>query len=264
MEMQYLCQEIGIPHSVRLRLEAAAPALDSDEISRLTAGLTEPEKAAGAYHALEALLGDDDMAMLVCQLQAAAMVHDRYRAGGIPERIYFDTMACFARFLEETYRMVGQYRFDRGFWAYRQTSMSLFRVGQLEYELRRDQNAVALHIPSDAVFTGPAVDESLKQAEDFLKAYYPDWVDCPMVCSSWLLSPELQGLLGENSNILHFQRRFRITQVKPEDCSFIRWVFVSPEDTTPRNLPENTSLQRKIKQHLLRGGRIGAAAGVMI
>jgi hypothetical protein len=44
----------------------------------------------------------------------------------------------------------------------------------------------------------------------------------------------------------------------------VRWVFALPVDTQTDNLPENTSLQRKMKQHLLNGGSICAASGVMI
>ena len=56
--------------------------------------------------------------------------------------------------------------FDRGWWAYRQTSMQIFRLGVLEYEFDRleGESVIALHIPSDARLTAEAVDRSLEQA----------------------------------------------------------------------------------------------------
>ena len=84
-----------------------------------------------------------------------------------------------------------------------------------------------------------------------------------MICNSWLLSPELGSMLAENSNIKKFQNRFEIVRENKEDREYIEWLFQRLENTPYEELPENTSLQKKVKQLLLNGGNIGTALGIM-
>lgn len=259
MDIQTLCGLLTLPPEVCFRLRD----IDPEPFRELTARMTSPEHASDAYQTLSRILDVDDMTMLACQLQGAALVYDRYREMGIPDAVYLDTMKCFPRFLEETRRRKGRYCYDRAWWSYRQVSMMLFRIGQLEYELLPERRAVSLHIPSDACFTPEAIDRSLTAAGDFLARFFPDWAGCPYVCESWLLSRELGKLLKPDSNILHFQRRFRILRLEPGDQDVFQWLFEAGPDTPPEALPEKTSLQKNVKAHLLSGGHIGAALGVL-
>ena len=43
----------------------------------------------------------------------------------------------------------------------------------------------------------------------------------------------------------------------------MEWLFHVPEDTEYEKLPEETSLQRQVKELLRNGGAVGAAYGVM-
>ncbi len=263
MKLEYLAESIGLPGEV---LEEGKRWLNGPEFALaepLARRLTQADAARKAQLALEEQLGDNPIGMLVCHLYAAGLVQDWYVRRGIPEQVYLDTMGCFTRFLEETRRNTGAYRFDRGFWTYRQTSMQLFRIGQLEYEILPEEKAVSLHIPSDADFSPGAVDASLAQAKDFFESFQPECAQWPLVCLSWLLSPELKKVLKEGSNILSFQRRFQILQVYPQEKGFLQWVFGAEPSAPVEALPENTSMQRGIKRLLLAGGSIGSAKGIL-
>lgn len=263
MKLDTLCAGIGLPQEVFLRVNGFLSNCDRQKLDPYIQAMTDRETAQQAYRDLHDLLGEADMAMLACQLEAAVRTHSRYRGMGISDEIYISTMKCFPRFLEETRRMTGQYRYDRAWWSYRQTSMALFRIGQLEYEICRDRKVISLHIPSDACFAPDAVEESVASAKAFLAKYYSGCAGYPIVCHSWLISPELEKLLPERSNIRSFQRRFQILSVQPEEKDFFQWLFETSEDTPLEKLPEDTSLRRKAKTLLLGGGNIGAARGVM-
>ena len=187
----------------------------------------------------------------------------------IPEEIWLDTMKCFTRFVKEHHRSLGYYGFDRDFWTTRQIGAKLFRIGQLEYELwEEDGNrAIGLHIPSDTRMDGRLLDESVEQARQFLRSYFPDWAEVPMECESWLLSPALIPLLPEHSHIRSFQRAFDIQSTDPAPMDVLEWVFKLTEAqqkrTSLKDLPEDTSLQRSLKAFLLEGGRTGTARGVV-
>lgn len=259
MDIQTLCEGIGLPEEVWLRVQD----VDISPLRELSQLLIVPESAKESYQKLAAVLGQDDMAMLACQLDAAVRVYRRYRDMDIPDAVYFDTMKCFPRFLEETRRRTGEYRYDRAWWSYRQVSMTLFRIGELEYELLPGERAISIHIPSDACFAPEAVDRSFAAWGAFLKRFFPACREFRYICESWLLSPELGKLLMPGSHILSFQRRFTLLREYPGETDFFQWLFEAGQETPPEALPERTSLQRAVKAHLLSGGHIGAALGVM-
>ena len=211
-------------------------------------------------------LGAGEMAS---QLKTA--VENRHHGAwkGLPEDVFLDTMKCFTRFVREHERSCGKYGFDRSFWTTRQISARLFRIGELEYELLEKQDggrAISLHIPSDAKLEGWLLDDSVARARAFLRAYFPDWADLSMECESWLLSPQLKELLPEKSRILMFQRAFDLTPGE-EDArgSVLEWVYHLTHDQQKEarlsELPEDTTLQRRMKEYLLNGGKVVSAAG---
>lgn len=233
----------------------------------LLEALRRPQTACWAYEKLKTSLGDDpgSWKMLACQLECAGRDYVDYRKLGISEEIYIATMKCFSRFLGECRKNTGCEEFDRGWWTWRQTSMLLFRIGELEYERTeyRGECAVSIHIPSDCVLIRERIRESLELARDFMKKYYPEYENVVYFCESWLLSPRLRTILPEASHIRQFQEMFELIEGLPEDREFLQWVFGTQEDMPVSGLPERTSLQRKIKEQLLAGQNLGAAVGML-
>lgn len=262
MDAGMIWKEIAIAPQAVLRMQQERAAVDAHR--DLIRKLTQPETAEAAATELAAALGDNDMAILACQLEAAALYYDRHLEKGVSSRILIDTLKCFSRFLGETFLMTGQWKFDREWWTWRQVSGLLFRIGELEYEMLPNTGEISLHIPSDAAFTPENVDASLAAARAFFAEFFPDYRDADYVCHSWLMSPVLKELLPEGSNILSFQNRFSITHVAPDNRDFIGWLFRVREDTPVEELPENTSLQKKTKHLLLAGGNIGEAGGILL
>lgn len=266
MTLQELYRQIRLQQEIVQRLNGLRPEFDMPEA--LLANLIDRTTAGQAYRELDAVLTEDGdhMKMLLCQMECARRVVEKYREKGISGEIYKETMKCFSRFIEECGKRYGKLFFDRGWWTYRQISMSLFRIGALEYELclEEGQPVVGLHIPSDADLSPESVDSSLKQAAAFLEAYYPDYGSSPYTCDSWLLSPVLREILPENSRILAFQKRFRLSRCDFDDDESFQWIFQSPPDTETGALPENTTLQRRAKALLLAGGNIGSGCGTLV
>ena len=64
-----------------------------------------------------------------------------------------------------------------------------------------------------------------------------------------------------------FQNAFDITDTDPDDSSALEWVFyiAGGQRSTfkPEELPENTSLQKKLKALYLKGVNAGAARGIL-
>ena len=214
---------------------------------------------------------DDGAGEMIHQLMDAYVSRCAGEWKRFPEQIWLDTMKCFARFVGEHRASYGYDGFDRGFWTTRQVQAKLFRIGELEYEMLPDPDGkpkISLHIPSDADIRPSAINASVKAARAFFAEYFPAYADAPIWCDSWMLSPKLKELLPATAKILGFQNAFDIISEDSESKTAISWVFkktkIQQETLDFNDLPEKTTLQRKIKALLLKGKAPGMAQGFLV
>ena len=257
MDIYALARKLNIPEEVVLKLKPvpeAAPCLE---------GLCSKQYDEYAHKLNGALTEDQDgFKILSAMLEAALLAKTQYDKRGISEEIFYATMNCFPRFIGEHKESFGRYGFDRWWWTGRQTSLQLFRIGSLEYELIEEEGEkkISVHIPSNANLNDGAVGESLENARAFLKQFFPEYALARFCCHSWLLSPALATLLPKDSNINRFRERFTLLGYDEDADDYKLWVFKN-KALTLEEFPENTSLQRKMKRYLMQGGKVGCAWG---
>lgn len=266
LSLAVLCEKLALPKEVIEKVLSLQETLCLEPLKDVMKRMEVSETKVAAYEEAVKLLGEDKegLKILYIQLLAAMAQYEKYLEKGISEEIFVGTMKCFTRFIGEHKESYGTYAFDRSWWTYRQVAMELFRIGELEYELKENETGkyISIHIPSDAVMTKENLRNSYREAKVFLAAFYPEYKDAPMMCHSWLLSPVLKKMLKEGSRILIFQDAFDITKVEEEGNGFVHWVFKDPR-LAYEDLPENTSLQRNLKAYLLKGGQVGEAKGFL-
>ncbi len=115
-------------------------------------------------------------------------------------------------------------------------------------------------LQDDADFRKEAVLQSVKDFFVFRKMYFPQWEHVILVCKSWLLAPALKRFLDSNLHIIAFQNLFEIDETDEESNGFMKWVFPG-HDSIDEQLPKRTSLQRKMKEYLLKEEKAGVAKG---
>lgn len=261
--MEQLCRKINMPEDVTRKLVELHNSL---EILPCLDLLMQEETWSEGLTQLKDALGDDPggFKRLCCMLRCALRTKDEYNRLGISEEIYVDTMAAFSRFVREHMESYGRYGFDRGFWTPRQVSAKLFRIGQLEYELttRDGKKIISLHIPTDVNLRPEILRPSLRDGLRELYRIFPACEGQPVYCHSWLLAPLLKDLLPETSNILRFQELFDIQPDSAPGKDVLLWVFKNPK-LPKAEYPENTSLQRKLKQFFLDGGEFLEGKGYL-
>ncbi len=262
----------ALPYEMK---ERKLTLLEKTERLMLQIGIPEPFALRAGDRAMaelngEKTEGDDDGTEILVRQLGEAVESRRYGAWKrIPETIWLDTMRCYPRFISEYRRSYGRDGFDRGEWTVRQAGCRLFRIGELEYELleRDGKRFVSIHIPSDTRLEAGLLNDSVRQAKAFLGDFYPEWQELPMICGSWLLSPALKDLLPPESRIRRFQDAFDLTEEDPDDRAALEWVFHVAEKQQDsvkiEELPEETSLQRKMKAMLLAGKKPGSATGTL-
>jgi hypothetical protein len=117
---------------------------------------------------------------------------------------------------------------------------------------------ISLHIPADGSLAPEKVDETLEETRAFFKQYYPDFKYKAFYCGSWLLDPQLEEMLGAQSNIARFGRRFSRLTAKSGGNAVFGFVFLKPNpaEVILDDLPENTRLERALKAHYKSGKAI--------
>jgi hypothetical protein len=82
----------------------------------------------------------------------------------------------------------------------------------------------------------------------------PDGPPRIATCTSWILDEQLAEYLPTDSNILSFQRRFTIVPgARDNDEAVLHFVFGSERPKELNALPQRTTLERAVVEHLRRG-----------
>lgn len=131
------------------------------------------------------------------------------------------------------------------------------RISKEKYTkvLARDSLVVKLHIPSGSPLDDAAVEDSLNRCREFCAKYYPDFEYKGFSCYSWLCDPQLIDLLGENTNISKFCKRFRALTVPNNGKDVFRFVFKNA-NIQISDIPTDTRLGRALKAHYESGKAI--------
>lgn len=120
-----------------------------------------------------------------------------------------------------------------------------------------------VHIPFGGNLNHDLVLVSYARAREIFAQCYPDFTYMGFYTHTWLLSPQLQGHLKRDSNILSFQKDYELFPCKSNAQFVFSFVFGGkPENLN--DLPENTSLQRSLKKLYLDGGYIHEYCGVFL
>lgn len=279
-----MCDTLRFPEEPAGRLKKLAKMLPWQTLAPLLDDMGSPETAPEAMRRAEQATQSPDadgFGALAFLLAAACETRSRYREAGLPDSVFLDTLGCLPRFVKENHDKTGQWSFDRGFWVWRQISGCLFRLGTLEYEycgahmeiplpdgktLSARTPVLYVHIPSDAALDRISLDESYQSARSFFMLYQKTvcrrhGMPQAVLCSSWLLAPALLKLLDPNSGIRRFASEYDLFAFDDKDEEFYGWLY--GKKAPLEQLPQNTSLQRAVKKHLMEGNPIGAGYGIL-
>ncbi|WTL69986.1 acyltransferase domain-containing protein (plasmid) [Streptosporangium sp. NBC_01495] len=178
-----------------------------------------------------------------------------HRSHGVASTVSWTTLADLGRNLAVDRRMRREGWLVMQGWLTLHARGAVYELGRLQFH--RGGTTVDLHIPESGPMTPEAVAASLDEARAFFPRHFPGERYTEFACGSWLLDPQLQEYLPEDSNIARFQRRFELEPYEePEgldaDVEVLRFVFRTL--TTPLDrLPRRTVLQHAIVDHLKAG-----------
>lgn len=216
------------------------------------------------------------LAVLKLYLHWALDTRGLYARLGIPERHFWDSMKDLAIWCEDHITKHGTPGFREWEWVGYSLRLEVIRIGRLQFapfQLFRDVTlngtvyaagtpVLEVHIPAGEPLDPGAALDSITQAPAFFKTHFGKAFPL-MHCHSWLLSPELKELLPEQSRIIQFQNLFTVYGSDDEERQAEERVFGFLSDD-PRVYPENTSLQKAVKQYMLDGKKVLMGAGIRL
>jgi hypothetical protein len=128
------------------------------------------------------------------------------------------------------------------------------RAAQLGAGHKKGAAALSLHIPATDPLTPNACGESLRRMQTSFQNIQPGGPPRIATCTSWMLDEQLAEYLPTDSNILSFQRRFTIVPgAHDNDEAILHFVFGSERPKELNALPQRTTLERVVVEHLRRG-----------
>ena len=201
---------------------------------------------------------EKEFMLLYLYLRFAEDLYPAYKGAGIPDCVYYDTFSDLTVWSAHCFKKKCIIGLTEEKWLKLHLKMKLFRLGRLQFEKDTAEKSIHIHIPEGGTLSPKACGESIQQARGFFGDSYKLFD-----CESWLLSPVLLELLNAESNIIRFQKRFRVLRVNKNVRQAEERVF--GEIRVDKQLyPENTALQKSLKRCLLNGRNPGVGYGILI
>ncbi|QQO09118.1 acyltransferase domain-containing protein [Breznakiella homolactica] len=258
------CEKIGFRDEA-LRFILDYPLAEKDWRAYRALFFRDQERFIAAVQETE----DSPGLFLILYARLSAEAFGEYRERNIPEGIFFGTFMDLFFWHENYFSQTGKHGIAVSRWMPRHILLRIFRLGRLQFEpqalsldleaegmvFRTGDLVLNVHIPQGAPLVPEECEKSYREALLFFRGINPVFI-----CNSWLLFPGLPELLPPESNILSFQKPYRIYDVALDSRQGEERIFGTVLDD-PRDYPEGTNLQRSAKAYLTAGNRIGQGKG---
>ncbi len=196
----------------------------------------------------------------------------KYNEKGIGEDILMDTLYDIPRWLDIWSGLKGELYLGELDWLSHHLGVKLFKLGRLQfcfanhYEfpdrgIKKGDAVIDTHIPAAGPLSPDECKKSFDFARGFFAKYYPDYKWEVFTCHSWLLGEDLADILGENSNIIKFQKLFTIDNQYESDAVLsytFRWK-IKRDDLS--GIEAKSSFAKKIKELALNGAVFHGGTG---
>ena len=186
-----------------------------------------------------------------------------YIERGIDLGIYRDSCMDFKAKLFECKKNKGIWGTYVGSWFNRWFDLTRFALGRLQFEVmyswgeaegtykpvKLGQLVVNMHIPALGPLLEEDCRESFLRAYEFFKHLFPDGV-VPFFCSSWIISPSHETMLGPDSNLRKFMKFFKLrASGTTVEKALIQYVFgevdLADVDSLAEDIPIRIIYSRK-------------------
>ena len=212
---------------------------------------------------------------LLAYLYFCEELSEKYREHGIPDEILKDTLSDIVTWTAVHYDIHGKVGLSEVNWLKNHLTFCLFKLGRLQFKMSpskfdipeakicRGDSVMEIHIPEGGAMTPEQCKASIDAANDFFAKYFSDFKWEYYTCHTWLLDAGLSEILSERSNILAFQRMFKISKsAKEKSDAIIKYTFRwdARRDMLDSFTPKSSFAER-VKAKALSGGEFFEVLG---
>lgn len=211
-----------------------------------------------------------------------------YRSKGIPLNHFYESIYDLSYRLERYYNNHGTYGLSD--WDIRWLSSlykaQIFDLGSLRFQMTGFSNkeiersgyqympldpkwkkrfpqgspVINIHILKDTDFRPVQVDESFRLAQEFFQQYFPEHDYDIFICRTWLLYGPTRDILGQNSNIASFSKRFEIIADNQNTKQALDRIYGTSDLEAIEQMNKTSSLAQVAYKNL---DKLGVAAGII-
>ena len=204
-----------------------------------------------------------------------------YEQENIPEEVYEDNIRdidIWSDKYEKEHGRKGFYK-EQFEWIDSILEMKVIKLGRLQFEIlehidkkfenilgkRKNILFINVHIREGENLCYEECEKSYNMAKKYYTSKGYKFSKIIFICDSWLINPDLNKLLSENSNIIKFQKRYKVISVsKNEERPQIIERVYGNSLMKSDEFSQNTTLQIKLKKAWERGERFPVAKGYFI
>lgn len=215
-------------------------------------------------------------------LRATEVMHNLYKERGLSDELFNNTIMDLKYKYDECVKCKEVHGTFVASWNTGFFALTRFCLGRYQFDMstyggddftssagitiKKGDKTLGFHIPSSGV---PLTDEvrldSFKKAYEFFPEYRREDGLMIFECGSWLIFEEYKNFLPENSNTIKFINDFEIVSSEPKDKFDDAWrIFDKYGFKSPKKWPEDTSMRRAFKKHVLSGGKTGHGHGIIV
>ena len=197
-----------------------------------------------------------------------------YNEKNIPREIFLDTISDLGVWINRHYNWFGEWGFSQFGWIILHLRGGIFKLGRIQFEpskvwqvppeelrlnLQKGDPFLNVHIPRGGQLDEAAVLDSFEQAKVFFPKYFGQ--DYKVAgCFTWLFDPIFEKILPAGSNVVKFQRMFKIFTYD-ESYSGLDYLFINVTKDNIKDAPTDTSFRKAIVEHILSGGIMQSGGG---
>ncbi len=218
---------------------------------------------------------EDGVANFLHYLYFLEKMEKDYVEKRIPYEIFLDTAIDVVRWTDIWSELKGRLYLGELEWLWHILTLRIIKLGRLqfcrkslscdipEYGLKKGDPVLDVHIPAAGPMTPEECERSFALCKEFFPEFYPDFDYKCFTCHSWLLDDTIADLVGYESNIMSFGRRFKIIKKEPSYAILsytIRWK--TNKDNVSESNP-STRLGKAVKEAVLNGRELYAGFGII-
>lgn len=121
---------------------------------------------------------------------------------------------------------------------------------------------LSVHISPNGKLDKDAAADSYARARAYFKNVFPEFEPKCFICDSWLLGRELPRFVKESSNIFAFLKEYYNVPRGGNNEDTLNFLFKAAPDVDLSTLPENSSLQKGIKEWMMSGKIMYSGKGI--